>query len=155
MRLSSAIWCSLLGKHLDADQEETLPIVSGSSLRTRCSCRPYLALATLPGSFALHAASARPVLFHENGSPVNRACSLIDWLICNSLLHWQEPSFFHIPKGSSSSSSQGTCLVCGFGPQWGHVQEATLRYFSLTSMFLSLSLSLPSLLSEINKHVLR
>ena len=155
VRLSSAIWCSLLGKHLDADQKETLPIVSGSSLRTGGSCRPYLALAALASSFALHAASATPVLFHENGSLVNPACSLIDWLICNSLLHWQEePSFFHKPKGCSSSSSQGTCLVCGFGPQGGHAWEAALWCLSLTSMFLSLSLSLPSLLSEINKHVL-
>ena len=38
--------------------------------------------------------SARPVLFHENISPINPACLLIGMPICNSLLHRQEEQGF-------------------------------------------------------------
>ena len=54
-------------------------------------------------------------------------------------------------KVTSSVTSQGTCLGCRFGPWLGRMQEDTNRYFSLTSMILSLSFSLPSPLSRINK----
>ena len=40
---------------------------------------------------------------------------------------------------------KGTCLGCGLAPHLGCIQEATNRCFSLTSMFLSLSPSLPLL----------
>ena len=53
-----------------------------------------------------------------------------------------------------SIPSQDTCLSCGFIPQLGCIQVAAYECFSLTSTFLSLSLSLLSLLSRINKHVL-
>ena len=45
-------------------------------------------------------------------------------------------------KVTGSIPSQGTCLHCGFGLRSVHEQEATNSYFSLTSMFLSLSFSL-------------
>ena len=51
-------------------------------------------------------------------------------------------------KVTSSIPSEGTCLGYGFSPQWGHVREATYRCFSFTSVFLSLSFSLPSPLSK-------
>ena len=41
-------------------------------------------------------------------------------------------------KVASSILSQDTCLGCGFGSWLGWVPEATDRYFSLTSMILSL-----------------
>ena len=47
-------------------------------------------------------------------------------------------------KVTGSIPGQGKCLGCGFGPQSGRVREATDRCFSLTSMFVSLSFSLPS-----------
>ena len=57
-------------------------------------------------------------------------------------------------KVAGSIPGQGTCLGCRFGPRSGRIQEATDPCFSLTSVFLSLSLSVPSPLSKINKHVL-
>ena len=54
-------------------------------------------------------------------------------------------------KVAGSIPGQGTCLVCGFHPQLGRMQEATDQRFSLTSMCLSLSVSLPSPLSRTNK----
>ena len=54
-------------------------------------------------------------------------------------------------KATGSIPSTCTCLGCRFGPQLGYMQEATNQYFFLTSLFLSLSLSLPSPLSRINK----
>ena len=56
-----------------------------------------------------------------------------------SVAQWVGVSFCR-PKCYGSIPSQGTCLGCGFSPQSGHVQEATDQCFSLTSMFLSLSL---------------
>ena len=55
-------------------------------------------------------------------------------------------------KVTSSIPCQGTCLPCRFCPQSGHVREATNRCFSLTSVFLSLSFSLPFPLSK-NKYI--
>ena len=54
-------------------------------------------------------------------------------------------------KVTGSILSQGTCL--GFGPvsHLEAVQEATSQCFSLTLMFLSLSLSLPPLFLKMNK----
>ena len=49
----------------------------------------------------------------------------------------------------------GTCLGCEFSTHSGYIQEATNLCFSSTSVFLSLSLSLPSPHSRINKHVLQ
>ena len=49
--------------------------------------------------------------------------------------------------------SQSTCLGCRFHPYWAACKRQPIC-FSLTSMFLSLSLSFPSLRSKINKHVL-
>ena len=57
-------------------------------------------------------------------------------------------------KVVGSIPGQGTYLGCGFYPHSGHVWETTNLCFSLTSMFLSLSLSLLSPLPKINKHVL-
>ena len=54
-------------------------------------------------------------------------------------------------KVAGSIPGQGTCLVCGPGPQL----RTTDQYFSLTSMFLSFSFPFPSPHSEINKHVLK
>ena len=51
-----------------------------------------------------------------------------------------------------SFPGQGTGLGCGFGAQLGHMKEATNQCFSLTSIFLSLSFSLPSPLYRINKN---
>ena len=45
---------------------------------------------------------------------------------------------------------QGTCLGCRFGPQLGHVQEATDPFLSHIDVFLPLSFSLPSLLKSIS-----
>ena len=55
------------------------------------------------------------------------------------------------PKAAGMIPGQGTCLGCGFTPQSGCVWEATDQYFSLASMFLSLSLhSLPRSLKSIS-----
>ena len=43
---------------------------------------------------------------------------------------------------------QDTCLDCGFGPWSERLWEATHWCFSLTWMFLSLSFSLPCILSK-------
>ena len=51
-------------------------------------------------------------------------------------------------KVAGSIPGQGPGLGCGLGPQSGHVWEATDQCFSLTSMFLSLSFSLPAPLSK-------
>ena len=56
-------------------------------------------------------------------------------------------------KVTGSIPGQGTYLGCKFDPQSGCIWEATNRYFSLTLMFLSLSLSLPSSFSKINKDI--
>ena len=61
---------------------------------------PPWALCTLsllcsePIVFSFPTPLARPVLFHENGSPINPACTLIDLLTYNSLLHWREEVSF-------------------------------------------------------------
>ena len=55
-------------------------------------------------------------------------------------------------KVTSSIPDQGTCLGCGLRPWSGHVQEATDRCFSLTSMFLIFSFSLSSSPLKINKY---
>ena len=47
-----------------------------------------------------------------------------------------------------SIPGQGTYLGCVFDPPQGYVQEATDRCSSLTSIFLSLSFSLPPPLSK-------
>ena len=57
-------------------------------------------------------------------------------------------------KDTGSIPSQGMSLGCRFGTRWGHVQEATNQCFSFTVMFFSLSLSLASPRSTVNKHVL-
>ena len=51
-------------------------------------------------------------------------------------------------KVTASNTGQGACLGCGFGPWSGHIREVTKGCFSHTLMFLSLSFSLPSLLSK-------
>ena len=51
---------------------------------------------------------------------------------------------YHKVKGHQFDSSQDTCLSCGFDPQPGYMWGGTDRCFSLTSMFLSFSFSLPS-----------
>ena len=48
-------------------------------------------------------------------------------------------------KVAISIPRQGTCLDCGSVPNCRCVQEATDGYFSLTSIFLSLPLSLESI----------
>ena len=63
-------------------------------------------------------------------------CGSVFWASsCKAKSHWFD-------------SSQGMCLGCRFSPLTGCVEEATDRYFSLTSMFLSISFSLPSPLSK-------
>ena len=59
------------------------------------------------------------------------------------------------PKGCrlDSGQGQGTNLGCWFCPWSGSICEAAHWCFSLPSIFLSVSLSLPSLLSKISKHV--
>ena len=47
--------------------------------------------------------------------------------------------------------SQDTCLGCMFGPQSGHMQEATDQCFSLTSVILFFYFSLLSPLCRISK----
>ena len=47
---------------------------------------------------------------------------------------------FCATKGGRFDSGQGTCLGCRFDPWVGCVWEATRRCFSLTMMFLLLSL---------------
>ena len=54
-------------------------------------------------------------------------------------------------KVTGSIPGQGSNLRCRPGPWLRHVWEATSLCFSHTSMFLSLSLSLPSLFLKINK----
>ena len=45
--------------------------------------------------FTLTPTLTRPALFHKNRSPINPACTPIDSLIYNSLLHWrEEPNFW-------------------------------------------------------------
>ena len=56
----------------------------------------------------------------------------------------------HKWKSHRFDSGQGTCPGCGFGPWSGRVQKATNQCISLTSTFLFLSFSLPSLLSGIH-----
>ena len=51
-------------------------------------------------------------------------------------------------KATGLIPSQGTCLGGGARSPFGGVREATDRCFSRTSMFLSLSFSLPSPLSK-------
>ena len=46
------------------------------------------------------------------------------------------------------------CLACGFSPYSGPLQEPTDQCFFFSSILLSLSLSIPSPLSKINKYVL-
>ena len=85
-------------------------------------------------------------------SRMNEQWSRVDSQTWPVWLSWLE----HCPvnqKVVGSIPSQSTCLGCRFSSQSGHVQEAT-NPFSLTSKFLSLSLSIPSPLSKINKHVL-
>ena len=53
-------------------------------------------------------------------------------------------------KGCRFDSGGGTCLGCGWSLVRG-VREATDQCFSHTSMFISLSFSLPSPLSKKNK----
>ena len=69
-----------------------------------------------------------------------------------SVAHWLKR---HSPKPRVKASipGQGSCLGGGFSHVSGHV-EATNKCFSLTSMFLSLSI-LPLPLSKINKHAFR
>ena len=55
------------------------------------------------------------------------------------------------PKITGSIPGQGTAWVVGLVPSPG-VYETTDQYFSFTSMFLSLSFSLPSVLSK-NKYI--
>ena len=50
-------------------------------------------------------------------------------------------------KGHRLIPDQGTCLGCGFGLGWG-AYERQLMYISLSSIFLSLSFSLPPHLSK-------
>ena len=57
------------------------------------------------------------------------------------------------PKGWELISSQGAYLSCRFDSRLRHVWEASYLCLSLTLMFFSLSLSLPSSLSKINKHI--
>ena len=56
------------------------------------------------------------------------------------------------PNVAGSIPGQGTCLGCGFNPQLEHIQEATDPCLSLSSMFLSLSVSLLSPLSKKQIH---
>ena len=67
-----------------------------------------------------------------------------------SLAQWVEywPSKSKI---AASVACQGACLGRGPCPLLGHVQEATNRCFFHISIFLSLSFSLSSDLSKINK----
>ena len=53
-------------------------------------------------------------------------------------------------KVAGSIPSQGTCLSCRFSPLLGHVQEATNRCFSLTSIFPTPPLS-PSLTLSVKR----
>ena len=57
------------------------------------------------------------------------------------------------PKGWELIHSQGAYLSCRFNSRLRRVREASYLCFSLTLMFFSLSLSLPSSLSKINKHI--
>ena len=57
-------------------------------------------------------------------------------------------ALFQESKGCRFNPSRGTCLGYGFGPRLGYVWEATDQCFSLTSMFFSLSFSLPFPLSK-------
>ena len=54
-------------------------------------------------------------------------------------------------KVVGSIPGQGTCLGCGDHPQSGHMQRATDRCFSLTSVFFSLPPT--SSLSKVNKNI--
>ena len=67
-------------------------------------------------------------------------------------LSWLECCPMH-PKAVGLIPGQGICLVHRFNPCSGLIQEATYQCFSLTSM--CFFLSLPSILSKINKHMLR
>ena len=51
-------------------------------------------------------------------------------------------------KVTSLILGQGSCLGCRPGPSWGHVRGSQSMFLSHTSMFLSLSFSLPSPLSK-------
>ena len=55
-------------------------------------------------------------------------------------LSWLKQGPIH-QNAVGSIPSQVTYLGCGFDPWWGHVWEATDQCFSLTLMFLFLSLS--------------
>ena len=67
-------------------------------------------------------------------------------------LSWLECCPAH-QKVMSSNPGQGACLGCTSDPCLEHTWEETYWCFSLTSIFLSLSL-LPSLNSKIKRHIL-
>ena len=79
-------------------------------------------------------------------------CSRALELALAGLLSWLEHRPIH-QKVVSLMPGQDTYLGCQFGPWWGCVWAKTDRCFSLTWMFLSLSLSVSSSLSKINKNI--
>ena len=68
-------------------------------------------------------------------------CSSVGWSIVLYTL-----------KGHQFDSSSGHMPSCRLTPQQARIWETTNQCFSLTLMFLSLSLFLPSLLSKANNH---
>ena len=55
---------------------------------------PCFALCPLPFAYALFPNLGKACLFPENILLINFVCILIDLLVCNSPLHWQEESSF-------------------------------------------------------------
>ena len=83
------------------------------------------------------------ILKGEREGPMARTPSRKEYLPWPVWLSWLEHHLGN-QKVASSVPSWDTCLGCRFSP---HVWEATDPCFSLTSILLSLSLSLPSSLS--------
>ena len=94
------VWCSWLSVphpghvpwgHMHACHPQPLAMLTFCHLYLCC---PYPAL---PWNYAFQPPTPtlpRPMLSLENRSPINPTCMLIDSLVFNSFLHWQEePSF--------------------------------------------------------------